>query len=295
MRSPSRGDVVRARPLLGTFVRIRAGGAASPVLERAVAAAYREIERIQSAMSFHDPASELSLVNRDAARRQVRITRDLFAVLTLARDLFEATDGVFDISVAPHLVRWGYLPRTLSSRHTGTLAAMELLPRRGVRFHMPLLIDLGGIAKGYAVDRAVAVLQGAGAGHGVVNAGGDLRVFGPQSELVHVRHPAAPGSCVPLAKLRDAALATSALYFSRRRHRGRIVSPIIDPARRAPCTTSRSVSVVAPTCAVADALTKVVALRDADAFRVLTSWHASALILDANGEVRTSESASRAA
>jgi len=264
-------------------VTIRAAGAELDVLSRGIDAAFAAIARVQASMSFHDAASELSLVNRDAHRHVVPVSEDLFTVLSLARRIHEASDGVFDVAIAPELVRWKYLPRHGSVSGRGTLEDLELGPARGVRFKTPLLIDLGGIAKGYAVDRAVDALRAAGVPHGVVNAGGDLRVFGDQSEIVHVRHPQAPGVCIPIAELRDNAIATSAPYFSKRRHRGRDVTPIVDPIARDACTASRSVSVLAATCVVADALTKVVTLRGERSLPVLERFDASALILNADG------------
>lgn len=294
MRSSSSTEIVRSRPLLGTFVTVRAAGVDRDAVTQGIDAAFGEMARIQTLMSFHDPASELSRLNRDAHRHAVAVSADLFNVLSLARELYEVTGGTFDVAVAPQLVRWNYLPR--HHRHTrgGTLSAMTLQPNRVVRFAQPLLLDLGGIAKGYAVDCAVQALQTAGIPRGVVNAGGDLRVFGADPEVVHVRHPETPGLCVPLAELCDAAIATSASYFERRRFRGRQVTPIVDPSTGGACTTRRSVSVIAASCVIADALTKVVALRGRRAFPVLERFGASTLILDSNGSVLTG-GASRAA
>jgi thiamine biosynthesis lipoprotein len=252
---------------------------------RAIEAAFAAIARTQASMSFHDPNSELSVLNREAHNHRVPVSEDLFAVLSLARRIHDASDGAFDVAIAPELVRWKYLPRHGRMSGGGTFENVELDPSRTVRFAVPLLIDLGGIAKGYAVDRAVDALRDAGIRRGVVNAGGDLRVFGDQSELVHVRHPQAPGTCVPIAELRDGSIATSAPYFSKRRVQGREVTPIVDPAARAACTSSRSVSVIAPTCVIADALTKVVALRGVRSVPVLDRFDASALILNADGAV----------
>ena len=280
MPSPSSTEQTRSRPLLGTFVTIRAAGADAAGLSRGIEAAFAAIARTQGSMSFHDPDSELSLLNREAHARGVTVSEDLFTVLSLARRIHHASDGAFDVAIAPELVRWKYLPRHDRMSGGGTLENLELGPDRTVRFTAPLLIDLGGIAKGYAVDRAVDALRDAGMSRCVVNAGGDLRVVGDQAELVHVRHPQAPGMCVPIAELRDAAIATSAPYFSKRRIRGRDVTPIVDPASRSACTAARSVSVIAPTCVIADALTKVVALRGERAVSVLDRFDASALILN---------------
>ena len=285
MLSPSSTEQTRSRPLLGTFVTIRAAAADAAAASRGIEAGFAAIARTQASMSFHDPNSELSVLNREAHNRRVPVSEDLFAVLSLARRIHDASDGAFDVAIAPELVRWKYLPRHGRMSGGGTFENVELDPSRTVRFAVPLLIDLGGIAKGYAVDRAVDALRDAGIRRGVVNAGGDLRVFGDQSEPVHVRHPQAPGTCVRIAELRDGSIATSAPYFSKRRVRGREVTPIVDPAARAACTSSRSVSVIAPTCVIADALTKVVALRGVRSVPVLDRFDASALILNADGAV----------
>ena len=285
MLPSSSTEQTRSRPLLGTFVTIRGAAADAGALSRGIEMAFAAIASVQASMSFHDPDSELSVVNRDAHNRCVPVSEDLFAVLSLARRIHDASDGAFDVAIAPELVQWKYLPRHGRISGGGTLAHLELRPGRSVRFTAPLMIDLGGIAKGYAVDRAVDALRDAGIPRGVVNAGGDLRVFGDQSELVHVRHPQAPGKFVPIAELRDTAIATSAPYFARRRVHGREVTPIVDPAARAACTSSQSVSVMAPTCVIADALTKVVALRGERSVRVLDRFDASALILNTDGAV----------
>lgn len=285
-------EVRRARPLLGTIVELRASDARRDMLLRGVQAAFRQLERVHALMSFHDPSSELNRLNREAHRRTVAVSSETYAVLALAREIAAASGGLFDVSVAPQLVRWGYLPSfggAASCR--GTTADIELSSGRRVRFARPLLVDLGGIAKGYAVDRAVEALRDAGVVRGVVNAGGDLRVFGPCAETVHVRHPRRPGMLLPLAALRDGAMATSATYFSRRRVRGRQVSPVVHRADGRPCLRAFSASVVAPTCAVADALAKVVLLGGKDAFPMLDTFSASALILTPNGRVLVSEPA----
>ena len=284
-------DLRRARPLLGTIVEVVVGGAPRAVLHRGVDAAFRAVSRVHDLMSFHDPESELSRLNREARHRAVRVAPETFAVLALARQVAEASEGLFDTTIAPQLVQWGYLPAFNDAvpERQGTIADVEFRPGRRVRYARPLLIDLSGIAKGYAVDLAVEALRMAGVARGVVNAGGDLRVFGPGAETVHVRHPRRPGLLVPLASLREAAVATSADYFSRRLVGGRWVSPIVHPGHGAPRVRAGSVSVVAPICAVADALTKVVILGGTAAFPILKRFSASALVLTTDGHIVVSE------
>jgi thiamine biosynthesis lipoprotein len=214
--------------------------------------------------------------------------------------LSEASAGLFDVTVAPALVRWGYLPKPPAGAGAGRAAArgcwqdVELLGGRAVRFRRPLCIDLGGIAKGFAVDLAVEALRDAGIPRGAVNAGGDLRLFGGEPERVHVRLPRFPGRWVGLTTLRDGALATSAGYFDDRRKPGAEVSPWVAPASGRARARRWSVSVKAHSCTWADGLTKVLMLAGRRALPVLRSFAAEGFIVTARGEVFSSEAADAA-
>ena len=272
----------RARPLLGTLVEIRVQGIGRAA-RSAVDAAFRAIEDVQQAMSFHDPESELSCLNRNACGRSMKVSPALWRVLSEALRLAKLSGGAFDPTVGARLVQWKILPAPQA--RTPSHAAISwrdvrLLPGRRVRFHRALWLDLGGIAKGYAVDVAVSILRRHGISAGIVNAGGDLRVFGSRIERVHVRHPVQPARLVPLADLSDAALATSAGYFSEKRCGGRRVNALVNPLMHRPCSPRRSVSVQAPTCLLADALTKVVLVHGCAAEAILRRCHASAMVLE---------------
>ena len=234
------GDAVvrRARPLLGTLVDIRAaGGLSGPALQAAVDLAFGEIERVHALMSLQDAGSELSRLNRDAADTEQCLHPDTWAVLQAALRFAALSAGAFD----PSFGHWRQI---------------ELRADR-VRFLAPLRLDLGGIAKGYAVDLAVAALQQAGVESIVVNAGGDLRVSGP-SQAVGLRDPRDPAVVAQVLELRDEALASSSAGFSRRLEAGRQVSELVDPHSGGFYTGCEGVSVRARDCMTADALTKVV-------------------------------------
>ena len=130
---------------------------------------------------------------------------------------------------------------------------------------------LDGIAKGFAVDRAVAALQSAGIRAGVVNAGGDLRVFGEAFEEVYVRQPQLPDRLLHIGRLRNAAVATSAATL--------LVDP--RPARRAP--RAAGATVIAADCMTADALTKPCLLEPEQAQQLAARFCAHALVLGAHG------------
>ncbi len=286
-RAVRTADCVRARPLLGTLVEIAARG---PGATAAVERAFQAVEQVQRRMSYHDPGSDVSRINREAVRREVAVSPHTFRVLQAAREFSRASDGLFDITVAGTLVTLGFLPRHADRPYVyghGDWRHVELLPGDRVRLARPVGIDLGGIAKGYAVDRAIEVLRSHGMHAGRVNAGGDLRVFGAPTRPLHVRRPAAPTKLLPLVEMGDGAAATSADYFSARRVRGRWATPLIDPRTRASSARGRSVTVLAPDCLTADALTKVVHADPRRALDVLVRFAARALMLhEAHGVCR---------
>jgi FAD:protein FMN transferase len=282
MNSYSKSEVRRCRPLLGTFVEIKAAGIDNSALTRAVDKAFAQIERAQSLMSVHDDASELSRVNAESFLRPVKVSDETFAVLERGLDIARASAGAFDFTIAPVLAGWGLLPAHLRRRAQGDWRNISLQRGQRVRFSRPLAIDLGGIAKGFAVDTAIALLRACKVTSASVNAGGDLRVFGPDESRIHLRHPVSAQSVASPISLRNAALATSSPCFTRRPWRGRVVSHLIDPMNRRAITRSLSVSVRAPECWRADALTKVVLNTDtATAERLLETHGAEALILAA--------------
>ena len=279
--------VERAKPLLGTIVGIRAGGP-GPRLARAADDAFDAVARIERRMSFHDPASDLSRVNRAAHREAQRVHADTFRVLRAALALARASDGLFDPCVGARLVASGHLPAPASADAPvdATWRDVELRAGGIVRLRRAAWLDLGGIAKGYAVDVAIRILRAAGATHAVVNAGGDLRVLGDAEETIHVRDPSQPTTSFPLLALRDGAVATSAGYFSARDAAGGTATALVDPIQRRTLGLAESATVCAGRAIWADALTKVVLADPARAMPLLRRLHAQAVILRAGHEPR---------
>ena len=274
-------EVRRCRPLLGTFVEITASAPDEAKLQSAVNAAFAAIERIQNLLSAHDPASELSRLNREAATQPVIVSRETFQILRRADRLAAESRGAFDLTIAPTLARWGLLPANLQRKKSGTWRDVLLLRGRKVYFLQPLTLDLGGIAKGFAVDQAIEVLRKAGVASAVVNAGGDLRVFGTEPSVVHLRHPANPQMFTDKIEIRDSALATSSPCFTEKNWRGQRVSHLVDSVRQVAVTGAVSVSVRAKECWLADALTKVVLNAPLLAPKILAKYQAEAFMLPA--------------
>ncbi len=269
----------RARALLGTIVEIAATGPAAAV---AVAAGFDAILDIHRLMSFHELESDVSRINMARAGEEIEVNPHTHRVLRFARRVSAACGGVFDVTVGESLMRHGLLPmlpaKDARSRDA-TWRDLEVLAGNRVRWRRAGCIDLGGIAKGYAVDVAIEILQLHAVTAGVVNAGGDLRIFG-EPRPVHVRLPEAPGMLTELGSFGDCALATSAAYFSGVDSDGGSLEPLVGPERRIDSARCGSATVIAAQCMTADALTKVVRLAPHLASRVLDSFDARAIVID---------------
>lgn len=260
---------------MGTYVKVHLSGAVSEGdLLDCSTRVFEEINRIEATMSFHDPTSELSKINREAHLHPIRISQDMDKVLSLAIDLSRATRGVFDIAIAPELVKRGLLPAQDRPLPDRSRWASIQLSGGSVHFDVPLLLALGGIAKGFAVDCALSVLPPEI--HAEINAGGDLRMTSWKGEQVLVRMPGHFHRALRVPMLR-AAIATSGAYFLEGEYH------IIHPHTKKPIDEHRSISVFAPTCMLADALTKVAWIGESSE-PILKGYNACALLVDEAGE-----------
>lgn len=216
----------RAKPLLGTLVEVGWRGGDAPACE----AAFAMIAEVQAALSRFDPASEVARFNAMDAGGSLAVGAHALTVLRAATSLHEESDGRFDVSVGTGPSGWRI---------------------EGDRLHKladAARLDLGGIAKGYAVDQAIDTLAAAGCDAGWVNAGGDLRAFG-EIELPLTLRDENTGGVRPFASLCDGAFATS--HFGPGTH---------STLAAAGAAVRAHASVAAPLCMWADALTKILCL-----------------------------------
>ena len=261
---------------MGTFVEIQAWHADEDLALEAIQAAFDAIQKVEEEMSFHDPESALSQLNRKAFTQPVTVSPEFYQVLEFAQFLYLETAGLFDLSIGSELVEWGELPEhTFLEKGRGKGKNILLLPHNQIRFSAPLQLDLGGIAKGFAVDQAIAALQHYTLDNGLVNAGGDLRFFGTEDPRVGFRHPALQHQSVSFTELKKKAMATSTPSKKSDTESG---SVHINGQTRAPLSKSITVSVFADTCMVADALTKIVTLLEDQAEPILDKLSALAFI-----------------
>lgn len=263
MRSCLHDAVARARPSLGVVVSIEATGADA---ERAIAGAFAEIELIHDLMSFHERDSDITRLNTAPVAAPIKVDPRTIEVLAFAAGMSAQSDGAFDVSIAPHLVRAGALPAPRNSANNLTGNWRDIVidaARSTVAFARPMWVDVGGIAKGYAVDRAIGVLRRFEVISGIVNAGGDLRTFGEERDVL-LRAEQVGGA--PVVTLADGALASSKTDASV--HVAQNGSALAD---------FDFVAVMAPSCMVADALTKVVLLQGEQSQAVLRAHGATAM------------------
>ncbi|MGR4865780.1 FAD:protein FMN transferase [Caulobacter sp. LARHSG274] len=268
MPSSSRpAPIERARPLLGTLVAVRAEFDDAAIGAAAVARAFDEIARIHQLMSFQAPDGDLARLRRARLGQAVAVDARTRAVLAFALALADETDGRFDPTLGAAAVAAGGLSGAV---HDDDLAPTGdwrdvRLDGDGVTLGRPVWLDLGGVAKGYAVDRAIAILVEAGVRQVCVDAGGDLRISGPDAEPV--RLAAGGDEAAAIIELADGAVASSG--------GGRLGMAVhFDGRDRRRVDSAHFASVVAPTCMVADALTKVV-LADPQAAMPVLARHAA--------------------
>jgi len=263
----------RARPGLGTLVVMSAAGPRRAV-DAGLRRAFEAVERAEGRLSYFRPGSDVSRLNRGAHRAPVRVHPQTHRLLRAAARLSRLSGGVFDVTVGGALWRGGFRPAVPAAPvpdPAATARDVRLLSGCRVRFRRPLWIDLGGIAKGHAVDRALAVLRAAGVHRARVNAGGDTAAFGAADPLWR-RDGENPGRFRPLTDAAPAACATSApLYHARGRGRRRRVPYVVDGR----CHRRGGVVTIAASRALwADALTKVALLSPRRARRLMPLFKA---------------------
>lgn len=272
----------RAQPWLGTLVDICIDDSGDEDRLRLLFDdAFARIALVQRLMSFHEAGSDVSRINRAALDEVIAVDVHTVAVLRLAEAIRTASDGAFNIACAPVLVAMEHLPAPLPSLppYLPQHIVVHCEDDAHVRKVEPGWIDLGGIAKGYAVDLAIEALLAAGVQGACVNAGGDMRVAGDTEWPVVIRSAADPGVPGTSIELRNEALATSATYFSLRGHDGLRTSALINARDGTSISGPFGCSVRARSCAVADALTKVVAATGNPLHSALAAFHASTFIM----------------
>jgi thiamine biosynthesis lipoprotein len=260
----------REEAIMGTRTAVELWASDHKDGEAAIDAVFDDMKRIDALMSTYKDTSEISKVNREAAQHPVKVSAELLALLQTAQQYSQLSQGAFDITYASV----GYLFDYRNHKRPGQAAIDKALPTVDYRqlkldpvndtvfFAKPgMRIDLGGIGKGYAVDRGIEILQRRGYQHAMVNAGGDTRVIGDRMGkpwMVGIRHPDRQNEVVLRIPLEDAAFSTSGDYERYFDEDGVRYHHIIDPKTGQSPHEVRSVTLIAATATRTDGLTKTV-------------------------------------
>ncbi|MFQ5456986.1 MAG: FAD:protein FMN transferase [Myxococcota bacterium] len=284
---PRRRLVTRTIPVMGTIAEVAVVHDDREEAERAIDLAFRKLRWVDGAMSRYRASSDVGRANAKAWREAVHVHAATARVVGEALRWAEASDGRYDPGLARLMEIWdiGHRhappPRAAFSRLAGrrlhrAIALDRWRGRPAIRFlNRETGIDLGGIAKGYAVDLACDALRRCGIRHAVVNAGGDLFAMGrsPDGDAwrVGIRSPQNPARIDAEIALSDEAVATSGDYLQGFVHGNRLYHHLMDPALAAPRITNlHSASVRAPRCLTADAAaTAIFGLRPPEAEHLL--------------------------
>jgi FAD:protein FMN transferase len=258
----------RTEAIMGTRIYVQLWAEDATKGNEAIDAVMAEMRRIDELMSHYKPESELSQINERANREPVQVDQELFELIKLSTYYSQITEGAFDITYASVGYLYDY-PKHVHPTEAQIKSALPAVNWRNmlldeaqhtVRFEHPgMRIDLGGIGKGYAVDRGVAILKARGIDHAVVTAGGDTRIIGDHMGrpwLVAIRHPDNPQKVVTRIPLSDAAMSTSGDYERYFDEDGVRYHHIIDPHTGHSASKVRSATVIAPTATQTDGMSK---------------------------------------
>ncbi len=257
-------QLIRTRMLMGTVVEIRVLADDADRFQPAVDQVFAEMARLEELLSPHRSNSEISRLS--LPDESVAPSRETLEVIAIGQEVAAVSNGAFDLGLGRLIRLWGFAAGEPRLPEAEEIAAalqgvgpddVSLQQGRVVKSHPRLEVDLGGVAKGYAVDRAVAILMQAGVKHATVNAGGDLRLIGDHRGRpwrIGIQHPRRPGEVLVRLELSDRAVVTSGDYERSIEIEGQRYHHILDARSGYPADGCQSVTVVADSAALADAL-----------------------------------------
>lgn len=290
---------------MGTLVEITAIDKDKRKIHKAIEAAFDEIKGIDALMSNYKADSEVSLINRQAGLKPVKVSLHTFHVIKRSLYFSDLTQGAFDITVGPLIEKWKFDQDTTlipSEKQIKKLKALVkykdiqlnemkgtvMLKAKGMK------IDLGGIAKGFGVDMAIEVLKKARIQKALVNAGGDLRALGTKEDgkpwNIGIRHPMIRDKILATLEVSDFSVATSGDYERFFEKDGNRYHHILNPHTGYPTKGVRSVTILSKEATEADALaTSLFVLGPKEGMELVERMEAvEAVIVDDKGEIHIS-------
>lgn len=275
-----RRDPVTSRTeyLMDTVVEIKVAEKDSPKVQQALDRAFQEMKRLNKLLSSYDPKSDVSRINKNAGIRAVKVSRDTFEVISESLRYYRLSDGALDITVGPLVRLWGigsdkqHIPSQNDIRRI-----LPLVNARNIKINKEastvkllkkgMSIDLGAIAKGYAVDSAARIIDESSISSALINAGSSsIRIVGKRRDghpwRIGVEDPRAENRLLGVLELTEGSVGTSAdtqRFFIRN---GQRYHHIIDPGTGLPARGTRAITVLCRSAAEADALSTAMFVMD---------------------------------
>ena len=297
----------RAMKLMGNHFEISVVAVSEAWAAERIDAAVEEIARIERLLTTYNEGSETNLINRNAGLAPVAVSRETFDIIERSLRISRVTQGAFDITYGSVDKRlWNFDEGMQELPDKAEAAKMVRLidyrnvildPENGTVFlkNSGMRIGFGGIGKGYAAERAKAVMRGMGVDSGVVNASGDLTAWGYQPDgrpwTIGIVNPKAANQVFSMLDITDMALATSGNYEKYIIIKGRKYSHTIDPRTGLPVQGIQSVTIISPNAEIADAMATPVMIMGIRAGLDMINQirDIEAIIIDDNNVVHTSD------
>lgn len=273
--------------------------------QQAIDAAYREMERLGQMLNFYADDSELTSINKNAGIRPVKVSPETFDVIQKAVFASENTEGAFDATVGPLVKLWDFKKGVIPDKDD----IEELLDQVGYQNIVldsaaqtvylkedGAQIDLGGILKGYAADKASLVLQKNGISSGIVTVGGEVRAFGNKPDgtpwIVGIQNPRQKGpndEVIATIALSNRSISTSGDYIKFFEKDGVRYHHILNPKTGYPAEQCGSVTVIANDGVTADGFSKIFVLGPEKGLKIAKKVGFDAIFIDCNGKISMSE------
>ena len=282
---------------MGTYLEVALWHHEPETAKRLIRDAVQEVHRLDAILSNYDPDSALSRLNRHAGAGHMRVPIELFELLASSRELGEKTGGMFDVTVGPLMELWQKAAAKNQVPSASELnQARALVDYRNLALSRPdeaalirggMSIDLGGIGKGYAVDRLTKMLKTAGVGAALINFGGSsMSAIGapPRKTSWEIAIQDTDGRLRGAIHLRDVALSTSASMGRGWIIDGKRYGHLIHPLSGIPVTEARMATVITPSATLAEALTKPLVLIGTSAMRIVEKFsNSEAVVIPESG------------
>lgn len=289
-------SLCRQYPIMGTMAEIKLSGNAESI-EIAADKIQEELSAVEETCSIFNEKSEMSRLNKNAGEKPFVCSDLLWEVLLESKYFYELTEGAFDISMTPLMQLWGFYRKrkTLPSeeeiieakKHIGLDKAIFNMEEHSIKFVDPeLRFDLGGIAKGYAVDRAAEAAKKCGIASGTINLGGNIYCFQPSSSqsgagkyAIGIRNPSHKDKLCGKVEVLETAVATSGNYERYVIINGVYFTHIMDPQKGEPVKDMLSVTVITPKAIWSDALSTAIFIKGEEFARKICMQYPSTYVL----------------